>query len=299
MRKSLIDETFDVYMQMRLGGKEAKAALDALRFRIEIMPSVDQAELVRRVKAWEGTHMGPVPTPGKPQPIAKVKPAAPPPSKAPPSAKPAASPAPSSSKALPSTKSAAPPSSKAAVPEPEPAQAQASKTLLCSRCGKSNAANEVFCIHCGNFLRSEQSSYETTKLTDPDLLMHGPDFFGEHSTLMLVIDQTSYSYKLQPQRYKHETVLGRSEGSTMKPDLDLSAHNAAEMGVSRLHVAVQYNAKNSLLSVSDMKSANGTFINGQKLYPQEVRVLRDGDELRLGKLVLHVYFQHGDPSPKS
>ena len=111
---------------------------------------------------------------------------------------------------------------------------------------------------------------------------------------MLVVDGTSYSYKVQPQRYKHETVIGRSEGSTMKPDIDLGAHNASEMGVSRLHVALQYNAKNSLLSVSDMKSANGTFINGQKLYPQEVRVLRDGDELRLGRLVLRVYFQHGD-----
>ena len=111
---------------------------------------------------------------------------------------------------------------------------------------------------------------------------------------MLVVDGTSYSYKVQPQRYKHETIIGRSEGSTMKPDIDLSAHNASEMGVSRLHVALQYNAKNNLLSVSDMKSANGTFINGQKLYPQEVRVLRDGDELRLGRLVLRVYFQHGD-----
>ena len=63
MVKSLIDETFDVYMQMRLGGKEAKSTLEALRFRIQIMPNGDQAELVRRVKAWEGQHMGTVTSP--------------------------------------------------------------------------------------------------------------------------------------------------------------------------------------------------------------------------------------------
>ena len=80
----------------------------------------------------------------------------------------------------------------------------------------------------------------------------------------------------------------------MRPDIDLSEHNAGELGVSRLHVALQYNAKNNLLSLSDMKSANGTFINGQKLYPQEVRVLRDGDELRLGRMVLRAYFKHGE-----
>ncbi len=102
----------------------------------------------------------------------------------------------------------------------------------------------------------------------------------------------NFSYSIQPQQYKHETVIGRSEGSTMKPDIDLSAHSAGEMGVSRLHVALQYNAKNNLLSVSDMKSANGTYINGQKLFPQEVRVLRDGDELRLGRLMMRAYFEH-------
>ena len=175
-----------------------------------------------------------------------------------------------------------------------PASTPAANTAICTRCGKANNPTDIFCASCGNFLRTEQATYETTRLDDPDMISHGADFFSANSTLVLVVDGTSYSYKVQPQRYKHETIIGRSEGSTMKPDIDLGSHNASEMGVSRLHVALQYNAKNNLLSVSDMKSANGTFINGQKLYPQEVRVLRDGDELRLGRLILRVYFQHGD-----
>jgi hypothetical protein len=301
MAKSLIDETFDVYMQMRLGGKEAKAALEALRFRIQIMPNNDQAELVRRVKAWEGQHMGTVTAPSARPP--QKPPAKPAPVTAPAKPPQSFSSKPPSSNEAASKVSSGPPSSReledpSSVPAPAaasaPATAIAGKTVVCTRCGKVNSINDVFCANCGNFLRTDQASFETTRLDDPEMISHGADFFGPDSTLVLVVDGTSYSYKVQPQRYKHETIIGRSEGSTMKPDIDLSPHNAADSGVSRLHVALQYNAKNSLLSVSDMKSANGTFINGQKLYPQEVRVLRDGDELRLGRLILHVYFQHGE-----
>jgi hypothetical protein len=180
------------------------------------------------------------------------------------------------------------------MPDPQPfgKTAASEKTIVCSRCGKANSGSEVFCQFCGNFLSVESAQHETMQLSDPDQPAKGLDFFGPDTTLVLVVTANNQSYSVQPQRYKHETVIGRSEGSTMKPDIDLSAHNASDLGVSRLHVALQYNAKNNLLSVSDMKSANGTFINGQKLYPQEVRVLRDGDELRLGRLVMRAYFKH-------
>jgi hypothetical protein len=254
MGMSLVDETFEVYVQMRRGGKNAKATLEALRARIETMQPGDRADMVRRVKNWEQQHQagGNVRPPARAVEFDPVE-AEPPP------------------------------------PPPKPAGA---RIVYCPRCGKPNASTEVFCQHCGNFLSTESSSNETTKLDDPEAMARGNDFFGIDSTLVLIIAANNFTYKIQPQRFRHETVIGRSEGSTMKPDLDLSGHNASEMGVSRLHAALQYNAKNNLLSVSDMKSANGTFINGQKLFPGEVRVLRDGDELRLGRLVLHIYFQH-------
>ncbi len=169
---------------------------------------------------------------------------------------------------------------------------------ICPRCGQSNPTGELFCTNCGSFLSSDTSPHETTRLDDSEHARPSERFLRtRHSILVLVVMPEGEAYTIQPQRFKHETVIGRSEGSTMRPDIDLSAHNAGEMGVSRLHVALQYSAKNNLLSVSDMKSANGTFINGQKLYPQEVRVLRDGDELRLGRLVMRVYFQHPAQSP--
>ena len=247
----LVDETFEIYVQMRGSGKQAKAALDALRSRIDLMQPGERAELVQRVKDWEEEHRvaRSKPDPYLTQPVSAVKPIA-------------------------------------------PLKTGESRKTPCPRCGKLNAAGEIFCVHCGNFLSTESSRHETTRFAEPDLQAMSPDYFGDDSTLVLLVVSDNTTYRVQPQQFRHETVIGRSEGSTMKPDIDLSAHNASEMGVSRLHVALQYNAKNNLLSVSDMKSANGTFINGQKLFPQEVRVLRDGDEIRIGRLVLRAYFQH-------
>ncbi len=243
---SLVDETFEVYVQMRNHGKDAKSTLEALRRRIEVLSPTERNDMVRRVKVWEGQH-SPSVTSEPPKPVERTI---------------------------------------TALHRSD----QPSARTICPRCGQSNPTGELFCTNCGSFLGTDTSPHETTRLAEAEFGVHPSDFFGPESELMLVVDEETYT--LKPQRLKHETVIGRSEGSTMRPDIDLSAHNAGGMGVSRLHVALQYNAKNNLLSVSDMKSANGTFINGQKVYPQEVRVLRDGDELRLGRLVIHVYFQH-------
>jgi len=259
MGMSLLDETYEVYVQMRRGGKEAKAVLDSLRMRFELLTPADRAEMVRRVKAWEVQHANSSVVNNRHRRTGDS--------------------------AMHDDAHDTEPTEKFAKQAPE-------KMVPCSRCGKMNPSSEVFCAHCGNFLRVETSRHETIRLDEADLAALGPDFFGPNSTLVLLVATDGFSYAIQPQRFKHETVIGRSEGSTMRPDIDLSDHFAGEMGVSRLHVALQYNAKNNLLSVSDMKSANGTYINGQKLFPQEVRVLRDSDELRLGRLVLRVYFRH-------
>jgi pSer/pThr/pTyr-binding forkhead associated (FHA) protein len=53
-----------------------------------------------------------------------------------------------------------------------------------------------------------------------------------------------------------------------------------------------------LLKVIDLCSTNGTYLNGQRLLPQQSRILRDGDELRLGNLAMQVqYLQADAPKP--
>jgi pSer/pThr/pTyr-binding forkhead associated (FHA) protein len=61
------------------------------------------------------------------------------------------------------------------------------------------------------------------------------------------------------------------------------------MGVSRRHASLAL--ENNKLNLWDLGSSNGTFINGTRLTPHQPSPLRDGDEVRLGQMVLRLFFQ--------
>jgi pSer/pThr/pTyr-binding forkhead associated (FHA) protein len=89
---------------------------------------------------------------------------------------------------------------------------------------------------------------------------------------------------------KDEILLGRSDfQSSQIPDLDMTPFGAAEQGVSRRHAVIR-RGENTLTLV-DLGSTNGTHLNGQRLTPNQPRVLRDGDEIRIGRLVFHIFFK--------
>ncbi len=59
-------------------------------------------------------------------------------------------------------------------------------------------------------------------------------------------------------------------------------------GVPRIHATLTRDGET--LTITDMSSANGTYVNGQQLVPGQSCVLRHADEVRLGELVANVYF---------
>ncbi len=80
-------------------------------------------------------------------------------------------------------------------------------------------------------------------------------------------------------------VIGRSDNkSSYEPDVDLGRYNALSRGVSRRHAAlVRYHGR---LHIIDLSSANGTFVNGERLKPETPHKLQDGDKLLLGNFNL-------------
>jgi pSer/pThr/pTyr-binding forkhead associated (FHA) protein len=81
---------------------------------------------------------------------------------------------------------------------------------------------------------------------------------------------------------RSEFTLGRvSEGQPLIPEIDLSKYNAYERGVSRLHAVVSI--KDKQVNITDLGSANGTWLNGVRLPPHTAHRLKDGDRITLGK----------------
>jgi pSer/pThr/pTyr-binding forkhead associated (FHA) protein len=82
-------------------------------------------------------------------------------------------------------------------------------------------------------------------------------------------------------------VLGRNDPiGKVYPDIDLTPHGGATLGVSRRHARLFFNS--GQLFVEDLQSTNLTRVNGEPLKPGEPHALRSGDELRLGRLSLIV-----------
>ncbi len=59
--------------------------------------------------------------------------------------------------------------------------------------------------------------------------------------------------------------------------------------MSRLHAAIQRVGDH--VTVTDLRSSNGSWLNGKRLEPDVPMVLRSGDRLKLSLMRIDVYFQ--------
>jgi pSer/pThr/pTyr-binding forkhead associated (FHA) protein len=151
----------------------------------------------------------------------------------------------------------------------------------------------LFCEECGQALISGVDPTMPTKQLEDmpnDLAARatwGTASFGRQSAIIIHIRDLPDPITLQ---VTDRTVVGRADTtSPRQPDFDLTPYGALEKGVSRMHATIE--RSDDTLTLVDMGSANGTHLNGQRLIPDQPRVLRDGDEIRFGKLVAHIYFK--------
>jgi pSer/pThr/pTyr-binding forkhead associated (FHA) protein len=109
------------------------------------------------------------------------------------------------------------------------------------------------------------------------------------SDLLLVVQGSDKKYHIASNQLQ-EVVLGRSNRETgYTPTVDLTEVDGQKYGVSRRHATLT--RRDSLLRLIDHSSTNGTFLNGKRLAPEQSRVVRDGDMIRLGQLEILIAFQ--------
>jgi pSer/pThr/pTyr-binding forkhead associated (FHA) protein len=87
-----------------------------------------------------------------------------------------------------------------------------------------------------------------------------------------------------------QVIIGRHiPNNASQPSLDLTAYQAYEKGVSRVHARIR-RVETGLL-VEDMGSSNGSWLNGVRLTPYSPRPLAPGDKLLFARMPLEVYFR--------
>lgn len=165
--------------------------------------------------------------------------------------------------------------------------------IRCPNCQHENLEGALFCEECGLSLwgdaQEEISTRELEEDSDEFSVKSGwgTATFEDKNQVIIHIRDYPEPIVITP---GEEFTIGRQDvASGIVPDLDLTPAGALEKGVSRLHAALRRGE--DVLSIVDLDSANGTYLNGQRLAAHQPRLLRDGDEIRLGKLVMHIYFK--------
>jgi hypothetical protein len=257
---SQMQDIYTEYTRMRQNGMDAKSVLNTMRTHIEALGKPQREELASSLRAWEARrstseHAAVQAQPQQPK-VGSIKPLKP-------------------------------------IQPVAPATERDVTLLACPHCGKPNQKQDMVCYACGQLLDTSKVSNETRNFNASDSGPLDSEYFGADSVMALRVRGSTDPYEMRPQKADHELIIGRSTtGSAMAPDIDLDKKQGADLGVSRLHLSIGYDEQNKVVLVSDLGSANGSFINGQRLLAKEVRVIRHGDELRLGKMVMIVSFRH-------
>lgn len=175
---------------------------------------------------------------------------------------------------------------------------------VCPSCGHQNRAGVLYCEDCGTDLSGKPTVGTTRSFEDSSIAAEigeqvtraGTDIFSAGSSLRIEIDGGSDPITMQPEQ---EVIFGRRDPATgAMPDVDLTPYAGYRMGVSRRHTAIR-DSDGTHLDVWDLGSSNGTFLNGQRLSAHRPYRLRDGDQLRLGQMIVHVFFQKEQPNTNS
>ncbi len=199
---------------------------------------------------------------------------------------------------------------------------------VCPTCAHRNRPGTLLCDNCGtNLTTGQQAALGTRDLRDPEaaekpptgrlstdkpstnklnadaaaspasrldsaevraIRSAGSGVFDAAMTLRVEIEGGATPILLKPQ--SQDMILGRRDPTTgAAPEVDLTPYAGYRMGVSRKHASLKLTENQ--INLWDMGSSNGTFLNGSRLIPHRPYPVRDGDEIRLGQMILRLFFQ--------
>jgi len=170
--------------------------------------------------------------------------------------------------------------------------------MICPKCNSQNTFGALICAKCGALL-AEVPSISTTFANDTSrnpaenpLVLDTIDPAIEGTlapnTVALYIDSSLTPLLVAVP--DHVVIGRRATQNKIQPQVDLTDYGAYKFGVSRLHAAIGRTPTG--YNVEDLASSNGTWLNGVRLAPHEIRDLAPKDQLVLGKIRISLYFEN-------
>lgn len=185
----------------------------------------------------------------------------------------------------------------------------------CQTCGANNLNESQYCDECGAILMNiEDPENESRKMSNFRTQISDPVFQSTNVTsvgipnIAEVIKEAEKSLEKSKQpkdKNIHanlviergnlvgsefplstdESLIGRWDADNgIFPDVDLDRHDP-EAKISRRHARILHN--DGQYAIEDLGSTNGTFVNrGRRLIPGNSQLLKDGDEIIVGKTFL-------------
>jgi len=178
--------------------------------------------------------------------------------------------------------------------------------IICPYCQHELLEGTVFCPECGAGLGGADEAgppsspepaavqaQQTATLSGP-----APKPAGGKTTAHIAPTQLRLlvlnSGRTIPCPMGEVLLVGRADpGAGVFPEVDLSQDNGYMAGVSRRHARIIRRGDDFFLE--DLNSMNGSFLNRNKLPAHTAVPFQDGDEIRLGNLVLRVIVEELRP----
>jgi pSer/pThr/pTyr-binding forkhead associated (FHA) protein len=161
---------------------------------------------------------------------------------------------------------------------------------ICPACSFKNEPTTSLCAKCGEPLphvgdhptERQHLAWKLRPRTSWGDIRLAPD-----TLLVLYVAATSEPLILPRQE---QILIGRAGASGLRqPHVDLTPYEAVEYGVSRLHASLDI--QNEAVLITDLRSTNGTYLNGLQLSPGQSKIVCNGDELCFGNLLVSIYFR--------